>query len=193
MLEKILQWDQELLLFLNSLHCSFFDHFFWYATKEITWILLYVLFIYMLYRQYGKQIWLPILFVIITIVLTDQVSNNIKYLVERLRPTHNPQIAHLVQVVRDYRGGEFSFPSGHATNTFGIAVFLFRIIDKKRWWLTLAIFGWCTLMTYSRIYLGVHYPIDIICGIILGTAIALLTSWIMKKIYNKYLSKKKSK
>lgn len=192
MIEQLLQLDQDLLLFLNSHHCTFGDHFFWYATNMLYWIPLYALFIYMLYRQYGKQIWLPLLFVAITVLLTDQTSNFIKHSVERLRPTHNPQLAQLVQIVNDYRGGQYSFPSGHATNTFGVAVFLFRAIQKRRWWLTLAIFGWCTIMTYSRIYLGVHFPSDILCGAILGTLIALFTSWIFLKIANRLKSHKTS-
>lgn len=189
MFEKLIQIDQELLQYLNSLHCTFGDFFFWYATNMLYWIPLYVVFIYLLYRQYGKQIWLPLLFLIITIFLTDQISNLIKHAVERLRPTHNPEISYLLHMVNDYRGGHFSFPSGHATNTFGVAVFLFRIMQKRRWWLTLALFGWCTIMTYSRIYLGVHFPLDIICGAILGTLIALFTSWIFLKIMKKNRAK----
>ncbi|MDD4847772.1 MAG: phosphatase PAP2 family protein [Bacteroidales bacterium] len=193
MFEQILQCDQDLLLFLNSLHCTFGDYFFWYATNMLYWIPLYVFFIYMLYRQYGKKIWLPLLLLAVTIVLTDQTSNLIKHLVERLRPTHNPGIAHLVQIINDYRGGHFSFPSGHATNTFGVAVFFFRVIPQRRWWLTLALFGWCTIMTYSRIYLGVHYPLDIICGAILGTVLALCTGWMCLKIYQKMNNQCKTK
>jgi len=165
------QIDQSVLFFLNGLHNQFFDVFFWYATDKFVYLPLYIIATWLAYKQFGKKIWILLLFVILTVALTDQSCNIIKDAVERLRPSRNPDIAPLIHIVNAYEGGDYGFPSAHACNTFGIAVFLYCVLRPKRWGFTLALFAWATLMSYSRIYLGVHYPLDILCGATLGTLI----------------------
>ena len=179
------QIDESILYFLNGLHSQYFDAFFWCGTNGLTYIPLYLVVVWLLYKQFGNKIWLPILFIMLTVLLTDQSTNLIKSIVQRLRPARDPDVAPFLHIVNEYRGGFYSFPSGHACNTFGLAVFLYRIIRPKRWGFTVAIFGWAAIMTYSRIYLGVHYPGDILVGGILGTAIGFLTSWLARKAINK--------
>jgi len=165
------QIDQSVFFFLNGLHNHFFDDFFWYATKGIIYLPLYLIAAWLAYKQLGKRFWYLFLFVILTIILTDQSCDLIKQTVCRLRPSNDPCIASLVHVVNNYRGGDYGFPSAHACNTFGMAVFLYGVMRPKRWGLTLAFFAWAAIMSYSRIYLGVHYPSDILCGAVLGVSI----------------------
>ncbi|MDR0363548.1 MAG: phosphatase PAP2 family protein [Bacteroidales bacterium] len=179
------QIDESILFFLNGLHNAYFDAFFWCGTNTWTYLPLYIAIVWLLYKQYGNKIWLPVLFIILTVLLTDQITNLIKGAIQRLRPTHNPVVAPFIHTVNDYRGGFYSFPSGHACNIFGMALFLYRIITPKRWILTVALFAWAGITAYSRIYLGVHYPGDILAGIILGGLIGYFTSWLMSRIYKK--------
>ena len=107
-----------------------------------------------------------ILFVAVTFAFTDQVSVLIKNLVERPRPTHNDEIADMLHIVNNYRGGQYGFISSHAANVFGIAAFLSNQFKHYKW--SLFLFIWAAVVSYSRLYLGVHYPLDVICGALLG-------------------------
>jgi len=179
------QIDQTVLFFLNGLRHQFFDVFFWYATDMVYYLPLYIIATWLAYKQFGKRIWLLLLFVILTVLLTDQICDFLKQTICRLRPTHNPEIASLVHTVNGYRGEIYGFPSAHACNTFGMAVFLYRAVRPKRLGFTLALFTWAALMSYSRIYLGVHYLSDILCGATLGASIGLGTSTVVRKITSK--------
>ena len=176
------QIDQSVFFFLNGFHNQFFDTFFWYATKGLTYLPLYLIALWLAYKQFGKKFWLLFLFVVLTFLLTDQSCDLIKQTVCRLRPTYNPDIASLVHIVNGYRGGDYGFPSAHACNTFGMAVFLYGVMRPKRWGLTLAFFTWATVMSYSRIYLGVHYLSDILCGAALGASIGLGMVFVVRKL-----------
>jgi undecaprenyl-diphosphatase len=192
------QIDQSVLFFFNGLNNHFFDVFFWYATDALVYLPLYLIATWLAYKQFGKKIWILLIFVILTVLLTDQSCNIIKYTVCRLRPTNNPEIASLIHVVKDcqgdeYRGGLYGFPSAHACNTFGMAVFLHCIMRPKRWGLTLAFFAWAVIMSYSRIYLGVHYPSDILCGAVLGVVIGFGMAALFRKITKSYFRDYKQK
>ena len=174
------QIDQSVFFFLNGLHNQFFDVFFWYATDKVYYLPLYIIAAWLAYKQFGKKIWILLLFVILTVLLTDQICDFLKNtIICRLRPTRNSDIASLVHIVNGYRGEIYGFPSAHACNTFGITVFLYRIIRPKRWGFTLAFFAWAIIMSYSRMYLGVHYPADILCGATLGA----LIGWGMSAVF----------
>jgi len=176
------QIDQSVLFFLNGLHNQFFDLFFGYATRAEIYLPLYLLGIWLAYKQFGKKIWIFAIFIILTVLLTDQSCNILKETVCRLRPTHNPEIASFIHTVNDYEGGRYGFPSAHACNTFGIAVFLYCVLRPKRWGVTAILFTWAAMMSYSRIYLGVHYPGDILCGAALGVLIGLGMAMFFRKI-----------
>lgn len=106
----------------------------------------------------------------IVVALTDQLSVHLfKNVFERLRPCHNPDLNGLVHLVNSKCGGKFGFVSSHAANTFGVAMFIHYIFRVR--WFTLSILLWATIVSYSRIYLGVHYPGDVVFGALLGVLI----------------------
>lgn len=189
MLETLLQYDTSLFLFLNKLHNSFFDEIMYWASHKFFWIPLYLLFVYLLYKHYGAKK-AAILFglIIITFALTNTISvEAFKKVFERLRPCHNEQIAHLVHLYKEGCGGQFGFLSSHAANVFGLATLMGIFLKGKIKYITWYVMGWASFVSYSRIYLGKHYPLDIICGAILGISTAWVVYWIVKKINKKPL------
>jgi undecaprenyl-diphosphatase len=166
---------------MNQCHTPLWDNFFWIYSGMIVWIPLYAAMIYLIVKQGGfKSFWI-ILALIVTIILCDQISSGFfKPFFERLRPSRDPSLKDLVQLVGKYRGGKYGFISSHAANSFGLAMFLTLLFKRKA--LSLFIFAWAIINAYSRIYLGVHYPGDIIGGIVVGTLLA----WLVYKIYNRF-------
>ncbi len=170
MFDWLIELDKKSLLYLNGIHSPVWDDIMWWISRTNSWIPLYaILLIVIIYRERPYRFIFTIIFVAITILLCDQISVLIKNLVERPRPTHDPEIADMVHIVNDYRGGMFGFLSSHAANAFGLATFLTNQFKHFRW--SLFLFAWAAIVSYSRIYLGVHYPLDILCGALLGILI----------------------
>jgi len=174
MIEQLIEYDKELLQFLNSFHTPWLDPVILFLTATFAWLPLYLFLVYLVMKEFKKESWMVLLGVIVTILLADQITASImKPYFARLRPSREPTLEGLIHLVGGYTGGQFGFASSHAANTFGTATFYFLLFGKtKRWigWL----FLWAAFMTYTRIYLGVHYPGDIIVG---GT-IGVLCGWI---------------
>ena len=172
--------DGQLLLLINNAHNSFFDEFFYTFSGRHVWIALYVALIaYCVIRWKAQGLWI-VLALIASVVLADQISAHlIKPLVCRLRPTHDPILAQYVHLVHEYRGGLYGFVSSHAANCFAIAT-LTTLFSKDRL-LATTLFTWASINAYSRMYLGVHYPGDILCGTIIGVLIALCLYGITKR------------
>jgi len=196
MLDWIVGLDKKAFLFLNSKHSPMWDDIMWWFSGTKFWIPLYIaLIIAIIYYDLSYRVFITLLFVAITVLLCDQISVLIKNLVERPRPTHDPEIAHLVHIVNNYRGGKFAFVSSHATNVFGVATFLAHQFRSNKWGILL--FSWACIVSYSRIYLGVHYPLDIIFGAILGLLIAIqlyaFKVWAMAYIDIKIKERKEKK
>lgn len=168
--------DKALFVFLNSLNTPFLDEVMSVISMKAVWIPLYMFIIWMLYRQQGKRIWIIILFAILLVAITDQVSVLMKSTVCRLRPCHEPSLAGIVHIVKGRCGGMYGFVSSHAANSFGIAAFTAPVL-KKRWY-TWMIFVWAAVVSYSRIYLGVHYPGDVAGGMVLGLLSGSLVAWV---------------
>ncbi|MFA8449718.1 MAG: phosphatase PAP2 family protein [Bacteroidales bacterium] len=179
-MDYLIHLDEKLFVFLNGIHSPFFDTLMEFITHKFTWIPLYVVFLIMGYFALKKRVWLLLLGVIITIVLADQASVHLfKNVFMRLRPCHNPELESVIHLVNGKCGGLYGFVSSHAANTFGLATFLFLVFRKHYkyiWW----VFIWAALVSYSRIYLGRHYPGDILCGAILGVVVGYISSFVMK-------------
>lgn len=172
MLDKILSLDQKLFLYLNGLGSETYDEFWLMATKQYNWIPLFLFLLYLIYNKLGtKQTLYLMLFVAILLVFTDQTANLFKNGVQRLRPCNNPEINTFMRIVQSRTS--FSFFSGHATSSMAVVTFLYLIfkMDFKCFWL---LFLWPLIFAYSRIYLGLHYPLDIICGYLCGAIMGFL-------------------
>jgi undecaprenyl-diphosphatase len=164
--------DRSLLLAINGLHHPFLDVFMNECSGTLTWIWLYALILLLLIRSYKFGAWIPVLFLVVCVIATDQLSvHAFKNVFLRFRPCHNLEIGHLVYLPFGHCGGMFGFVSSHAANTAGFAVLVSSFISSR--WLRILLIIWVFLNMYSRVYLGVHYPLDVICGAFLGMAIAI--------------------
>jgi len=174
-------WDTNLFLVLNSLHSTFFDGIMFAISAKLTWIPLYIAVLYVLINSWKREaIWL-IIALVLCIVFSDQISSGlIKHLVQRLRPSHVANLNGIVHLVKGYSGGLFGFVSSHAANSFGFALLSSLIFRQRNY--TAAIFVWAVLIAYSRIYLGVHYPLDILGGMFVGVLSASICFIAIKKL-----------
>jgi undecaprenyl-diphosphatase len=161
--------DQQLFLYLNSAHTPFWDEVMHFLSMTSVWIPLYLGILTYLGMTYKRKFLIIIFFLIIAVALADQTALLIKNTVERLRPCHEPALQGLVHTVNGECGGMFGFVSSHAANSFNVALLSLLFIRKK--WYSVSILIWAAAIGYSRIYLGVHYPFDVICGAILGACI----------------------
>lgn len=161
--------DQQLFLYLNSANSPFWDKVMHFLSMTSVWIPLYLAIVTYLGMTYKRKLPVIIFFLIITITLSDQTALLIKNTVERLRPCHEPALQGLVHTVNGFCGGMFGFVSSHAANSFNIALVSLLLIRKK--WYSVSILIWAAAIGYSRVYLGAHYPVDVICGALLGAFI----------------------
>jgi len=168
--------DQKLFLFLNGLHADWLDPFMWHLSGKWQWIPIYLLFIFLIHKYYGlKNTIFAVIVLVLLIAIVDQASMHLfKNMFQRYRPTHNLEIGHLVHTVNDYRGGEYGFLSSHAANFFCMAMFLGKLLKPHLKNIHVALFFWAAIVSYSRIYLGVHYPSDVFAGAILGSFIGFV-------------------
>jgi undecaprenyl-diphosphatase len=182
--ETLENLDRKLFLFLNGQHHAQLDKVMFWMSNELFWIPFYLVIISLLVYYFRKQSILLLLFTAATITASDQISVLIKNAVKRYRPCHNLEIGNLVHVVGNC-GGQYGFLSSHAANTFALATFMTFLLVKKYEYIGVLLFGWAAIVSFSRIYVGVHYPADVACGALLGMGIG----WTMWKLYNLVVQK----
>ena len=184
MLDKLLSLDTQLFVFLNGLGSETYDALWLFITKQSNWTPLFLLLLYFIYKTIGiKQTLFLLLFVAVLITITDQTTNLFKNGFQRLRPCNNPEINTLIRVVKSSKS--FSFFSGHAANSMAVAAFIFfNFKDKIKFFGY--IFLWPFIFAYSRIYLGLHYPIEILTGYLFGFTFGFLLFKVYKITQKKY-------
>ena len=159
----------------------FWDDFFYIFSGQKVWLITALAIVYAIIRSYRKESWVVFLAIAVLITLSDQLSSGlIKPLVERLRPTHEPSLEGLLCIVHDCREGGYSFVSSHAANSLAFATFSILLFKNRLYGWVIA--SWSILTGFSRMYLGVHYPFDVVCGTILGIGVGFLVYFLLKKL-----------
>lgn len=185
MLDWLDHIDKQLFLFINSFHSPTSDQIWIWITNIPSWIPLYILFLVFIIIVFKKDSIFVIIGLLLVILVCDQFTSSfMKPFFGRLRPCHDPEIGNLVHVANKC-GGQFGFASGHSSNSFGIAMFIW-LIFRSYWKWTWAIFIWAFAVAFSRIMVGVHYPGDIIVGGLIGAFFGWLLFKTVSEIYFKF-------
>lgn len=185
MLDKLLQWDRDIFIYLNGLGVEKYDAFWSAVTDMNTWIPLHILFIFLLFKLFPrKEAFTKLLWIIGLIVFITVITNLTKVGIARLRPNNDPTLNTFIRILRTPKG--FSFFSGHSSSSFSVTMLIFLFLRNKIKW-ALIFFIWPLLFALSRIYLGVHFPLDVIVGALVG----ILSAILFYKLYNRFHSVKK--
>lgn len=184
MIEQLIELDKELFIYLNGLGTETWDGFWMFYTTKFNWIPFYAVLVYLMYKRLNTKMFvLTLVVVALMILFTDQVSNLFKgYFFQRLRPCHDETVMNLMRLVKPYCGGRFGYFSGHASNSMAVAVFTSFMLKSKYKYLPYLMVVWALAMGYSRIYIGVHFPLDVISGATFG----LFSGYIFYRL-DKYL------
>lgn len=172
LLDKIIRFDKELMVQLNGLGTESWDQFWILATNQLSWIPLYLVFFYLIFKSLGWKKGLAL--VVLTAVLitfSDQFTVFLKDSFERLRPNRDPSVNTMIRILKN--NSSFSFVSGHATTSMAVSLLMFLTL-RKSFPYTWLFFIWPIIFAYSRIYIGVHFPMDVLCGALLGAGIGYL-------------------
>jgi undecaprenyl-diphosphatase len=170
-MNAILQFDSNLFLLLNGFHTPWWDTAMLFFTRKETWLFLYLMLIYVIVRNYEKKSWIILLVLLIGFVASDQLSTLVKEITQRYRPGHEPALEGMVHIVLR-KGSLYGFFSAHASNTFYILAFTAPLF-RNRISFT-ALLTWAMLVSFSRIYNGNHYPLDILAGALSGISLGIL-------------------
>lgn len=178
--------DARLLLIVNGAHSPFFDSVMWCISGRWIWVPFYAVLAYLLFRRMSwKRASICLVTIGLIILAADQTcATLIRPEIGRLRPANlNNPLSSFVHVVNGYRGGRYGFPSCHAANTFALAVFMSLVIRHK--WFTVMMFSWAFIVSYSRMYLGVHYFGDLFCGATIGSLLAVLFYYLQNYLFKR--------
>ncbi len=186
MIDQLLEYDTELFLFLNNLGSPTWDNFWLFVTNRFAFIPLYVYLLFLLYKKYGlKALFIFVVMVTLMITFTDQITNVFKRGFERLRPCGELELADFMRVVVDYCG-KYGFFSGHSSNSMAVAVYAGLFLRPFYKNLIFILLFWSATVAYSRIYVGVHYPLDIVCGLTFGSLSGFMFYKITKALITKF-------
>ncbi len=187
-MNEIIQWDTNLFLKLNQMGVEFWDPFWLIMSATKVWIPLYVLLVILLVRSYkGHAIWITILIVFLNVFFTDFGSVWLfKEQIMRLRPCHVEELMGQIRLVKGSCGGRFGFVSSHASNTVGMAVLVGLLLRKRISFVIYALLIWAAVVGYSRIYLGVHYPLDVIFGSLYGAMCGAMCYFLFHTIIRRF-------
>jgi undecaprenyl-diphosphatase len=180
MLDQLAQLDKELFLFLNGLGRDSWDSFWLFITNKWSSIPLYALLLVLSFKQLRlKKTVLLLIAIALLITATDQLANFFKYGVQRLRPCYDLDVNTLMRLVKNRCGGKFGYFSAHAASSFALATFFNLLFKKKIKYIGVFLVIWALLVAYSRIYIGVHFPLDVLTGIGIG----IIFGWLFFKLY----------
>lgn len=176
--------DRSVLLAINGAHAPWLDAVMLAISDRFTWIPVYVLFLLLVQRRTGwRGLWWSVPVVGLMILCSDKGSVELfKETAQRLRPCHEPELIGFVRLVPESCGGQYGFISSHASNHFAIAVFMIAVLRGRPRWSTKALIGWALLIAYSRVYLGVHYPGDVLVGGLFGALIGTIFAYLFNQV-----------
>lgn len=179
MLEQLKDLDNTIFIALNGSNSLYWDGVMWLVSKTATWIPLLLVLLYVVVKNDGpRRLFFVAIAMILTVTLADRLSSGlIKPMVMRWRPTHDATFLSTIDVVFGYLGGRYGFVSSHAANTFSLFLFLSLLFRSRL--MTVCLFFWACITSYSRVYLGVHFPGDILCGALLGVVVG----WVVYLAY----------
>ncbi len=186
-MEFLINLDKQIFLAINGFHSPFFDQVMYFLSMKLVWAPLYIALIVLMWSSCRRKFLVIIPLIILMVTLTDQVSVALfKDVFQRLRPCHDPSLDGLVRILHGHCGGQYGFISSHASNTFGVAVFSGLVLRHRYVWVFPLLIFWAAAVSYSRIYLGVHFPADVLVGAVVGAIIGWLIYALMKWLFKKW-------